>query len=73
MPLVRIQIDSDRGTARKVVGRHRAGKIHHDSREAARAEVQRLGHTPAGDPVFIGVSNGEPVRLIYEVPVYLNQ
>jgi hypothetical protein len=71
MPRQRIQLDSDRTTARRVLDLHRAGKIHHESREAARAEAWRLGRTPAGDPVFVGVTNGEPVRLMYDVEVYL--
>jgi hypothetical protein len=70
MPLLRIQLDSDRGMARRVLDLHRAGRIHHESREAARGEVWRLGRTPAGEPVFVGVTNGEPVRLMYDVEVY---
>ena len=72
MALVRVQIDSDRGTARKVMELHRAGKVHHDSREAARAEVWRQGRTPSSEPAFVGVTNGEPVRLLYDVEVYLD-
>lgn len=70
MPLLRIQLESDRATARRVMELHRAGKAHHESREAARAEVWRRGWTPAGEPVFVGVTNGAPVRLLYEVEVY---
>ncbi len=70
MPLLRIQVDSDRATARRVLDLHRAGKIHHDSREEARAETWRRGRTPAGEPVFVGVTNGAPVRLMYDVEVY---
>ena len=46
------------------------GRIHRESRDAARTEAWRLGRTPAGEPVFVGVSNGEPVRLQYDVEVY---
>ena len=70
MPLVRVQVDSDRTTARKVLALHQADKVHRPSREAARAQVWRLGRTPAGEPVFVGVSDGEPVRLLYDVEVY---
>ena len=70
MPLIRIQLDSDKYTARRVRDLHRAGKVHHASREAARDEVWRRGRTPAADPVFIGITNGEPVRLSYDVEVY---
>jgi hypothetical protein len=68
--LIRIQVDSDRGTARRVLELHQAGKVHRESRDAARDEVWRLGHTPAREPVFVGVTNGEPVRLLYDVEVH---
>lgn len=71
MPLIRIQLDSDKSTARRVVELHRAGRSHRDSVDAARAEVWRRGHTPAADPVFVGVTNGQPVRLIYDAEVHL--
>lgn len=70
MPLIRIQLDSDKSTARRVVDLHRAGKADHDSRNAARDEAWRRGYTPAAEPVFVGITNGEPVRLIYDVEVY---
>ncbi len=72
MPLMRIQLESDRKTARKVLDLHLAGRVHHESREAAREQVWRHGRTPAADPVFIGVTNGEPVRLLYDVAVHLD-
>lgn len=50
---------------------HQEGRIHHESREAAREQVCRQGRTPAGDPVFVGVTNGRRhVRLLYDVEVY---
>ena len=71
MPLMRIQLESDRTTARRVLELHQAGKIHHESREAAREEVWRHGRTPAGEPVFVGVTNGrDHVRLLYDVEVH---
>ncbi|MER7005433.1 hypothetical protein ABT297_20635 [Dactylosporangium sp. NPDC000555] len=72
MPLMRIQLDSDRTTARRALELHRSGKVHRESRDAAREQVWRHGRTPAGDPVFVGVTNGEPVRLLYDVEVYLD-
>ncbi|WP_238010009.1 hypothetical protein KZZ52_34645 [Dactylosporangium sp. AC04546] len=72
MPRIRVQVDSDRTTAQKVLDLHRAGKVHKESRDAARDEVWRQGRTPSGEPVFVGVSNGEPVRLQYDVEVYLD-
>ncbi|WP_203708410.1 hypothetical protein [Asanoa iriomotensis] len=71
MPMIRVQLDSDRNTARQVVRLHQAGGIHYDSRDAARAEVWRRGHTPAAEPVFVGITNGQPVRLVYDVEVHL--
>ncbi len=70
MPLLRIEVDSDRATARRVLEMHRNDRVHPESRAAATAEVWRLGWTPAGDPVFVGTTNGEPVRLLYDVEVY---
>lgn len=70
MPLMRIELDSDKYTARRIRERHQAGKIHHESRDAARDEVWRRGRTPAAEPVFVGITNGEPARLIYDVDVY---
>ena len=70
MPLLRIQIPTDRTTARHVLALHLAGKIHHASREAARDEVWRRGRTPAAEPVFVGVTDGHPLRLLYDVEVY---
>jgi hypothetical protein len=70
MPLLRIYLDSDRATARRVMELHLAGRAHRESVDAARAEVWRHGRTPAGEPVFAGVTNGHPVRLIYDVTVY---
>ena len=70
MPLLRIQLRTDRTTARHVLALHLAGKIHHESRAAARDEAWRRGHTPAAEPVFVGVTNGRPVHLLYDVEVY---
>lgn len=70
MPKLRIHIESDRTTARRVVQLHQADKFHHASREAARTEVWRRGWTPSGEPVFVGITNGDPVQLLYEVEVY---
>ncbi|MEU4474989.1 hypothetical protein [Micromonospora sp. NPDC023888] len=71
MPLLRIHLDSDRITARRVLQLHREGRTHHESREAAREEAWRQGHTPAGDPTFVGITNGRRhVQLLYDVEVY---
>ena len=66
---MRVRVRADRTTARHVLALHLAGKIHHESREAARDEVWRRGRTPAAEPVFVGVTNGRPVYLLYEVEV----
>ena len=70
MPLLRVQLESDPATARRVLEMHQKDKVHHESRGAARAEVWRRGRTPAGEPFFVGVTNGKPVRLLYDVEVY---
>jgi hypothetical protein len=68
--LLRIELDTDKHTARRIMELHKKGRRHHESREAAREEALRRGRTPAGDPVFVGITNGEPARLIYDVPVH---
>ncbi|MEV4122160.1 hypothetical protein [Micromonospora sp. NPDC049645] len=71
MPLLRVRVDSDRSTARRVLQLHQEGRNHHESREAAREQVWRQGRTPAGDPIFVGVTNGsQHVQLLYDVEVY---
>ncbi|WP_230858959.1 hypothetical protein [Actinoplanes aureus] len=69
---MRIQLESDRKTAKRVMALHLDGRSDRDSVDAAREAVWRHGRTPAGEPVFVGVTNGEPVRLLYDVEVYLN-
>ncbi|MCG5439867.1 hypothetical protein [Micromonospora foliorum] len=71
MPLLRVHLDSDRTTARRVLQLHQQGRFHHESREAAREQAWRQGRTPAGDPVFVGITNGRRnVQLLYDVEVY---
>ncbi len=70
MPKIRIHLDCDRPTARRALQLHRADKIHHESRNAARAEAERRGWTPSAEPVFVGVTNGQPPQLVYEADVY---
>lgn len=69
MPLLRIELDSDKHTARRIFKMHQKGKIHHESRDAAREEALQRGRTPSGEPKFVGITNGEPARLIYNVPI----
>lgn len=72
MPVMRVELDSDRRTARKILDIHRAGRVHRESRAAAREEIWRRGRIPAAEPAFVGITNGEPVRLIYDVEVYFD-
>jgi hypothetical protein len=69
---MRIQLECDRKTARKVMDLHLAGRAHRESVDAAREAVWRHGRTPAGDPVFVGVTNGLPVHLLYDVQIHLD-
>ncbi|MFI5928993.1 hypothetical protein ACIA3K_23890 [Micromonospora sp. NPDC051543] len=71
MPLLRVHVDTDRSTARRVLQLHLEGRSHHESRQAAREQAWRQGRTPAGEPVFVGVTNGRRnVQLLYDVEVY---
>ncbi|MFE7872877.1 hypothetical protein ACFUYE_21335, partial [Micromonospora humida] len=49
---------------------HRARNHHRAPRDAARDEVMRRGRTEPDYPLVVGTTNGEPVRLIYDVEVY---
>ena len=69
MAMIRIQLETDRSTARRVQEMHLGGRAHRESRDAARAEAWRRGYTPSAEPVFVGVTNGDPVRLMYDVEV----
>lgn len=60
MPLLRIELDSDKHIARRIFEMYRAGKIHYESREAAREEALQRGRIPTGKPRFVGITNGEP-------------
>lgn len=68
--MLRIELDVDKHEARRIVRLHQAGKVHRESRETALHEAVRRGRTPSGDPTFVGITNGEPARLVYDVPVY---
>ena len=70
MPWMRIELDSDKQTARQIWELHRAGKQHRDSRDEAVDEVWRRGRTPAGRVTFVGITNGEPARLLYDVEIH---
>ncbi|MFF5987303.1 hypothetical protein [Prauserella flavalba] len=70
MPLLRIELDSDKQTARRILRLYQSGQLHRESRDAAREGVWRRGRTPAAEPVFVGITNGEPARLIYDVEVH---
>ncbi|MBK1783613.1 hypothetical protein [Prauserella cavernicola] len=72
MPLLRVQVDSDKQTARRILELYKSGRGHHESRLAALDEVRRRGRLPAGEPIFVGITNGEPARLIYDVEVDLD-
>lgn len=71
MPTMRVQLRAeDREQARRVLDRYAAGDRHPAWDDAALAEVRRLRRTPRGDPRCVGMTNGSPVRLMFDVEVY---
>ncbi|WP_166850824.1 hypothetical protein [Isoptericola sp. BMS4] len=71
MPMVRIELRAtDRAEAQRVVRAYADGGRHRPSDDAALDEVARLGRTPAGRPRCVGMTNGQPTYLKFDVEVY---
>ncbi|OLT48276.1 hypothetical protein BJF85_13640 [Saccharomonospora sp. CUA-673] len=71
MPTMRVHLRAaDREDARRVLDHYLAGG--HDPLwdDAVLEEVRRLGRTPSGAPRCVGMTNGRPVDLMFDVEVY---
>lgn len=70
MPNLPVEIEAtDHIEAKRLLALYQRGQRHSGLEEEAINEVWRRGWTPVAQPIFIGLSNGEPVLYRFEVPV----
>jgi hypothetical protein len=71
MPKMRIELLAhDRAEAQKTAHIYGSGGRHKPSDDAVLAEIERRGRTPAGLPEYVGVTNGHPIYLKFDIEVY---
>ncbi|GAA2025007.1 hypothetical protein GCM10009720_00920 [Yaniella flava] len=70
MPNIPIDIKAtDQTEAKRILSLYQRGERHGVLEEEVTNEAWNAGWTPVGRPIFIGLSNGEPVLYRFEVPV----
>lgn len=70
MPNIPIEIAAtDHIEAKRIQSRYQRGERHGALEDEVTDQAWNSGWTPVGRPVFIGLSNGEPVLYRFEVPV----
>lgn len=70
MPLVRIEISVDgRDEARRIMARFADGKTDPAVEREVLDAVWAQGRVPRGRPVCLGMTNGRPVHLKFDVEV----
>lgn len=69
MAHIRIELVSDRESARRFSRRLARGEPFQQERELVLQEAWDAGHTPTGKVEFRGVSQGEPTLLKFDVEV----
>lgn len=70
MPMLRIEIAAtDQIEAKRVQSMYQRGERHVKLDDEATEETWKAGYTPVGRPVFVGLTNGEPVSYRFDVPV----
>ncbi len=68
---MRIELQAaDRAEAQKIARAYGDGGRHRPSDDAVLAEVERLGRTPSGKPECVGITNGQPTYLKFDIEVY---
>lgn len=55
--------------AKRIQGLYQRGTRHAGLEDEVLNEVWNSGWTPVGPPIFIGLSNGQPILYRFEVPV----
>jgi hypothetical protein len=70
MPKLRIEIAAtDQIEAKRVQSVYQRGERVVTLDDEATDETWRAGYTPVGRPVFVGLTNGEPISYRFDVPV----
>ncbi|WP_275005986.1 hypothetical protein [Promicromonospora iranensis] len=71
MPKMRVELPAaDRAAAQKILRRYADGGCDRSCDDAALDEIWRLGHTPAGRPECVGITNGSPTYLKFDIEVH---
>src|SRR5699024_8738323 len=70
MPKLRIEIAAtDQIEAKRVQSVYQRGERVVTLDDEATDETWRAGYTPVGRPIFVGLTNGEPISYRFDVPV----
>lgn len=70
MPNIPVEIEAtDHIEAKRIEALYQRGERHRALEDEVTNEVWSKGRTPVAKPIFIGLSNGEPVLYRFEVPV----
>lgn len=70
MPVERIEIQAtDHIEARRIEAIYRQGGRRGRLEDEVLDAIWRSGRTPAGDPIFVGLTHGAPVLYRFDVPV----
>lgn len=70
MPVIRIEVPMTRDEAKKIFALYQNGAKHRRSEDAALDEAWKRGRTPTGHIRFVGLTNGQPPSLKYDVTVH---
>lgn len=70
MPMLRVEIAAtDQIEAKHIQSLYQRGERNVGLDDEATDEAWKAGHTPVGRPVFVGLTNGEPLVYRFDVPV----
>lgn len=72
MPVIRIELDSDRERAKRFHERVRRGEPFPKERQLVIEEAWRRGYTPTGEVDYRGRTNGQPPGLKFDVEVTID-
>lgn len=72
MPVIRIELDSDRDRAKRFHERVQRGEPFTQERDAVIEEAWGRGYTPTGEVHYRGRTNGQPPSLKFDVEVRID-